>query len=119
MKHNRKLIESGITKIVKKVIREASGGPVDLRKVDRTNLSTTASNVLDLLIDMGCRGKYDAEQSAGTAEYRGYVIEFNTGAENFYFKLSNSRLDDLLSSKNPNRILPEIKRFLDAVSNYE
>ena len=107
-----------MAKIFRQMIRE-NRGMVDLTKVDRSNLATNASNVLDLLIGIGCRGKYDPDEARGIAYYRGYEIEFSTGSENFYFKLGDKRIAGQLFTKSPRNIIPMIKKFLDAVSNYE
>lgn len=97
--------------------RRLSETSAPINKVDTSNMLSTAANVLRLLIDNGFRGTYDPEAGTGTVTLHGYVVEFSTGDENFYFSISEQNGEQMFT-KSPEVIIDALAKFLDTVNDY-
>lgn len=87
MKRN---VEIKLRRLVERIIREES---TDIRKVDKSNLASTASHFLNALSRKGFTGKYNPDEARGVVELNGIEIHFTTGDERIYFEISKFSIE--------------------------
>lgn len=84
----------------------------NIKKIDRTNLASTAGDILDAFISIGARGVYDPESTVGSVDINGTTVQFSTGHEQVHITIEK------ISSHNPKNTILALKKFLQTVSDY-
>ena len=79
-----------LVEMIRKIVKEES---TDIRKVDKSNLASTASNFLNALSKKGFTGKYNPDEARGVVELNGIEIHFTTGGERIYFEISKFSIE--------------------------
>lgn len=79
-----------LVEMIRKIVKEES---TDIRKVDKSNLASTASNFLNILSKKGFTGNYNPNEARGVVELNGIEIHFTTGDERIYFEISKFSIE--------------------------
>lgn len=84
----------------------------DIKKLDLTEFTTSQGEMIANLLDMGFKGKYQESKNLIEGEYRGFPMSIALGQENM-----NVTLKDTLISKNPKKLVNNLRRLLDDLDN--
>lgn len=108
-------MKSKAERIVESIVRKQilKESKQDIRKIDKSNMATNSSVIIDAFIQNGFKGTYDPETGQGELIYKGKKIEFSTGGENLYFTIH-----DLYTKGNPEETVQAMKKFIDFTANY-